>query len=76
MTMAEQGNGKLKEEIKNVTIQSIRNFTKVHPRVFDKSFTESLAKRVAGQIYSYLLSKGIVDFESFIESLEQIEEGR
>lgn len=51
---------KLKEEIKKITIKSIQNFCMVHPRVFDKTFTESLAKRIAGQVYSYLLSKDLV----------------
>lgn len=63
----------LKEKLKKITIKSIQNFTHVHPHVFDKIYTESLAKRIAGQNYSYLLSKGLID-EDVINGLDDQEE--
>ena len=67
---------KLKEELKRVTIKSIQNFTHVHPHVFEKIYTESLAKRIAGQTYSYLLSKGLqgITLAEFMEGLDGLEE--
>jgi len=44
-----------KEKIKKAVIQTIRSFCKKYPEAFHSRCTESLAKRISGQLYTHFI---------------------
>jgi len=44
-----------KEEIQRITIKAIKGFLVAHPDTLDPNLIQSIAKRVAGQIYTHFV---------------------
>lgn len=44
-----------KEEIQRITILAIKGFLKAHPETLDPNLIQSIAKRVAGQLYTHFV---------------------
>lgn len=44
-----------KEEIQRITILAIKGFLTAHPNALDPNLIQSVAKRIAGQLYTHFV---------------------
>ena len=44
-----------KEELQRISALAVKGFCNAHPDVLDKNYIQSIAKRVAGQLYTHFV---------------------